>query len=348
MNHWDMDLAMPPETLGLKREETELSTSLSLSLLPLPHLNGCESIESTWSDTSPTGMSDSLLSLDFDPNHELCSSVHGSEAFLNSGSLSEQSPQLVTPTDSVHSTLFSPLTGALFTAENAQETAAPPRKRSCNESEHVGMSFPGGMGDFTLFPKEDEPWAKSSLENKPQSAAVLDLLNTLNTPPAASPQQVMTASLPEIHSSPQEAGCTPATLSASVPSVAGGQSTRRRRRDADELLPIDAPIQPRTYHTESATSRRDSGSRASEGSPPCDVSDSPNLGMEGSQDLDPRSLKRLSNTLAARRSRHRKAEELKRLHDTIEELRKEAAAWKKRCEAAEKERDRAWMMNVPM
>ena len=69
--------------------------------------------------------------------------------------------------------------------------------------------------------------------------------------------------------------------------------------------------------------------------------------MDG-QEMDARSLKRLSNTLAARRSRHRKAEELKRLHDTIETLQNEVAMWKQRCERAEAERDRACIATAAM
>ena len=38
------------------------------------------------------------------------------------------------------------------------------------------------------------------------------------------------------------------------------------------------------------------------------------------REKDPRVAKRLSNTLAARRSRHRKAEELRLLHEKIEAL----------------------------
>ena len=66
----------------------------------------------------------------------------------------------------------------------------------------------------------------------------------------------------------------------------------------------------------------------------------PTLPSAENQDLDARALKRLSNTIAARRSRHRKAEELKRLYDMIEQLEKQVGVWKGRCEAAEQERDR--------
>lgn len=343
---FDTPASLAPQALGLKTEDTELSTSLSL--FPITHLNGCENLESTWSDDSP-GMSESLLSLDFDSANELGSSA------LQSGSFSDPSPTLVTPTDPAHQTLFSPLSGDMFAPESrtgsCQDVSAPVSKRACLELDKTSMSFPGTMADFTLFPKEDEkrmPSAthSSSLNQHAQSADVLNLLNTLNAPMREANEQqlgdkqepVMTASLPEISNIHKSPG---------VPT----RGTRRRRRDADELLPIDAPIQPRTYHTESATSRRDSTGSKSRSTSPREAQDSPrtpSVLLENNPDMDARSLKRLSNTLAARRSRHRKAEELKKLYDTIEELRQEAAMWKKRCEDAERQRDQRWLSTPSM
>lgn len=334
-----MTSSLTPQALGLKTEDPELPTDLPL--LPLPHLNGCESIESNWSDDSP-GMSDSLLSLDFNSANELGSSV------LNSGSFSEASPQLVTPSSSMNQTLFSPLNGDMFSTDIKPSMPEHefPQKRPCLERDRTSFSFTGPMMDFTLFPKEDEvnsvetPGASATLENTAQSSDVLHLLNTLNatkeqsTRSEAEPEALMTASLPAINNT-MSSGCHT-------------RGTRRRRRDADELLPIDAPIQPRTYHTESATSRRDScGSVKSSSVSPREGQNSPkapSTQSENNQEMDARSLKRLSNTLAARRSRHRKAEELKKLHDTIEGLQKEVAMWKKRCEDAERQRDQSWLM----
>lgn len=106
----------------------------------------------------------------------------------------------------------------------------------------------------------------------------------------------------------------------------------KRRLDSTDLLPLDAPIQKRTYYTVSATSRRDTAAEVDE------------FAEEEAairREKDPRVAKRLSNTLAARRSRHRKAEELRLLHEKIEALTSEVESWKRRCELAEKERDDA-------
>lgn len=124
----------------------------------------------------------------------------------------------------------------------------------------------------------------------------------------------------------------PTNATPSTPSLEGPLRGTKRRLDSTDLLPIDAPIQSRTYKTPSATSRKDLTDKQSiEPSTP-DVSNA----------SDPLAAKRLSNTLAARRSRHRKAEELKQLHDTIEELTSEVEMWKRRCMRAEQERDQAF------
>ncbi|SPO24383.1 uncharacterized protein UTRI_03651 [Ustilago trichophora] len=111
----------------------------------------------------------------------------------------------------------------------------------------------------------------------------------------------------------------------------------KRRLDSTDLLPLDAPIQKRTYYTVSATSRRDTAASASS----AEVDEFAEEEAAIRREKDPRVAKRLSNTLAARRSRHRKAEELRLLHEKIEALTSEVESWKRRCELAEKERDEA-------
>ncbi|KAJ9479320.1 Fasciclin domain protein 3 [Pseudozyma hubeiensis] len=108
----------------------------------------------------------------------------------------------------------------------------------------------------------------------------------------------------------------------------------KRRMDSTDLLPLDAPIQKRTYYAVSATSRRDTA-------PTAEVDEFAEEEAAIRREKDPRVAKRLSNTLAARRSRHRKAEELRLLHEKIEALSGEVESWKRRCELAEKERDDA-------
>lgn len=343
-----------PSTLDsprLKAEKNELSTSFTFSHLPLAHHNDREKHEPDWDDTSP-GMSDSLLSLDFDSANEL-----GSSAL--SSTLSEASPQVITPRDSIaNTTLFSPLSDNMFTTENEstdQSMLPPAPKRFCSDQSLSTFPVPA-TADFTLFPREDEEGfstpmigTQSSLSTVSHSNDVLNLLNSLNVPGTViQPQSTnvgppLTASLSEISASP--------CLAQDVLTQCGtsaSRGARRKRRDADELLPIDAPIQPRTYHTESATSRRDAtDSMKSRNLSPRygqDLPMTPNHPTEGPHNTDARSLKRLSNTLAARRSRHRKAEELKKLYDTIEELKSEVAMWKKRCENAERQLDSPWLM----
>ncbi|UZJ52267.1 hypothetical protein CBS101457_001587 [Exobasidium rhododendri] len=104
----------------------------------------------------------------------------------------------------------------------------------------------------------------------------------------------------------------------------------KRRIGTSDLLPIDAPIQPRTYKTPSATSRKE-------------IAESSFAAEEAAiaAEKNPSLAKRLSNTLAARRSRHRKLEEKQAMLDEIEEEKANAEMWKKRCLRSEEELDRA-------
>jgi hypothetical protein len=134
----------------------------------------------------------------------------------------------------------------------------------------------------------------------------------------------------------------------------------KRRATADELLPLDAPIQARHYASPSSTSRkaikalparkRRAAAAAAASGASTPVAEATPASPEGDCEAsfalaeakiaatrDPVAAKRLSNTLAARRSRHRKAEELKTLHDTIAALKEECEGWKRRCLALEAE-----------
>lgn len=259
--------------------------------------------------------------------------------------------------------------------DSEQDAPSPKRMRMDAEMPAPGMSqsLPSVLRhDFTLFPGDDEVHvpSKHDLYMNSKADKVMSLLDTLN----GSPMQLRSGSLDSALSEPKTApptlmekmptsvpasalpsppitgpSVTPASITApasSSTSMGGTKSfrgTRRRRRDVDELLPLDAPIQLRMYHTESATSRRDSKDHSSSGEASPNNGNplaTPTLPSAENQGVDARALKRLSNTIAARRSRHRKAEELKRLYDMIEQLEKEVGVWKGRCEAAEQERDR--------
>ncbi|KAH8834932.1 hypothetical protein DL96DRAFT_1572298 [Flagelloscypha sp. PMI_526] len=103
----------------------------------------------------------------------------------------------------------------------------------------------------------------------------------------------------------------------SVPVVASGSSSSssssptatytRPVPPPRPTIPLDAPVQPRRYLAPSATSRKDS--------PPSLKRKAGE--MDDADEMDEIAKKRLQNTMAARRSRDRKRNELKELRDTI-------------------------------
>ena len=344
-------------------------------LLPLFPLSGPEhhgSIQSEWSESTSPSLADSLFSLDFDSEDTMGTTLYNSD-LLSDSSVSP----VTTPKETTASRLFAPVDAVMFPHQDTEQDVPPPKRMRMDDempAPSMFQSLPSVLRhDFTLFPGDDElhvPIKQDLDMTNPKAEKVMSLLDTLN----GSPTQLRSGSLDSTLSEPKMAppalmektptsvpasvlpsppvtglAVTPASINApalSSTSMGGTKSfrgTRRRRRDVDELLPLDAPIQPRMYHTESATSRRDSKDHSSSG----EVSPkngnplaTPILPSAENQDVDARALKRLSNTIAARRSRHRKAEELKRLYDMIEQLEKEVGVWKGRCEAAEQERDR--------
>lgn len=350
-------------------------------LLPLFPLSGPEhpgSIQSEWSESTSPSLADSLLSLDFDSADTMGTTLYNSD-LLSDSSVSP----VTTPKEATASRLFAPVDAVMFPSQDSEQDApSPKRMRMDAEMPAPGMSqsLPSVLRhDFTLFPGDDEVHvpSKHDLYMNSKADKVMSLLDTLNGSPMQQPSvsmQLRSGSLDSALSEPKTApptlmekmptsvpasalpsppitgpSVTPASITApasSSTSMGGTKSfrgTRRRRRDVDELLPLDAPIQPRMYHTESATSRRDSKDHSSSGEASPNNGNplaTPTLPSAENQGVDARALKRLSNTIAARRSRHRKAEELKRLYDMIEQLEKEVGVWKGRCEAAEQERDR--------
>lgn len=159
-------------------------------------------------------------------------------------------------------------------------------------------------------------------------------------PTPAAPATASTASAPALAPAPSSSTSSPPALDRRTSSSSSTKTTTtesrgtKRRLESSDLLPLDAPIQKRTYYTVSATSRRDTA-------PAAQVDEFAAEEEAIRREKDPRVAKRLSNTLAARRSRHRKAEELRLLHEKIEALTSEVESWKRRCELAEKERDDA-------
>jgi len=106
----------------------------------------------------------------------------------------------------------------------------------------------------------------------------------------------------------------------------------RRNITAAELVPLDAPTQPRSYLTPSTTSRKDLPSaflaRTSRKRAASVVDDEEDL-------LVAIETKRRQNTIAARRSRQRKLEHTRQLEELNTALQEECASWKERALAAE-------------
>ncbi|CEH18379.1 Basic-leucine zipper domain [Ceraceosorus bombacis] len=195
--------------------------------------------------------------------------------------------------------------------------------------------------DFTLFPESEasatSPSRRSQMAfSRETEDPALKLLRALSSSalPTVSPE-ASAAAAPTACASPQEISLdrsrsTPTpevsfnqlASSSSTSGREGSASERRgvKRRSQAELLPMDAPIQPRKYSAPSATSRRDAF-----------LEEEAAIAAE----TDAVKAKRMSNTLSARRSRLRKQQEQQAFTDRITELEEEVAMWKRRCLAAE-------------
>ena len=271
-------------------------------LLPLFPLSGPEhheSIQSEWSESTSPSLADSLLSLDFDSADTMGTTLYNSDLLSDSSVSPVTTPKettasrLFAPVDAV---MFPH-------QDTELDVPSPKRMRMDAEMPAPGMfqSLLSVLRhDFTLFPGDDELHVPSKQDldmTNPKAEKVMSLLDTLNGSPTQQPSvstQLRSGSLDSTLSEPKTAppalmektptsmpasvlpsppitglAVTPASISApalSTTSMGGTKSfrgTRRRRRDVDELLPLDAPIQPRMYHTESATSRRDSKDHSS-------------------------------------------------------------------------------------
>ncbi|EMD31369.1 hypothetical protein CERSUDRAFT_119761 [Gelatoporia subvermispora B] len=132
-----------------------------------------------------------------------------------------------------------------------------------------------------------------------------------------------------------------------------GQSLRRTARSRtrvtpDALIPLDAPIQPRSYAAPSSTSENPvtnilNANRIAQYQATSDKSASgSSTAAPNSIDLDAIEAKRRQNTLAARRSRKRKMEYQQQLESDLERARADMEMWRSRALTLEnelKERD---------
>lgn len=149
---------------------------------------------------------------------------------------------------------------------------------------------------------------------------------------AVSPAQLSPASTPALPSmvptkqfKQEDAPSPPSSIQGSVAPTSAPYSTKRKRcaREASDLLDLDAPVQKRTYRAPSATSRKELPPQPDEGGE-----------VDGVQAL---LAKRHKNTMAARQSRRRKAEELESLQSDNAQLAALNAELERRLQDAETE-----------
>jgi len=114
----------------------------------------------------------------------------------------------------------------------------------------------------------------------------------------------------------------------SLPRSSNVPNGTRKNVTPDSLVPLDAPVQPRKYLTDSATSRKDETARKRARSEAFD--DDEEDGSSKGSELDAIAAKRLQNTLAARRSRKRKLEYQRELETALDQVRAEKEQWRAR------------------
>ncbi|KAF5332455.1 hypothetical protein D9611_005355 [Ephemerocybe angulata] len=115
------------------------------------------------------------------------------------------------------------------------------------------------------------------------------------------------------------------------------RSGSSRRMSPDDLMPHDAPTQPRRYLTSSATSKKEIPSYYTKRPSYSRVSDEEEDELAGEEPLGPNATdqdkiewKRRQNTLAARRSRKRKLMQQQQLEQAVEDLTREKEIWRTR------------------
>ncbi|PPQ76632.1 hypothetical protein CVT24_012099 [Panaeolus cyanescens] len=147
---------------------------------------------------------------------------------------------------------------------------------------------------------------------------------------------------------PESAPAPTATVPSTITTAAETATSTRRRSNAtgirkgitpDALLDEDAPTQPRKYTTPSSTSRKEvpavfarKRARSTAFGDEDDELSSPNPMPLNPTEKDLIEMKRRQNTVAARRSRKRKLEQMLALETRVQELEKERDMWKSRAE----------------
>ena len=197
------------------------------------------------------------------------------------------------------------------------------------DTDDFGLSGMPLFADALSYDRTLDP-IKTAPQNVMQHA-MFDGLYTMSSPdtPALDPAS--------IHASPSLAD-TPALTPSTPGSRRKNAPTGTRKNLAPEdLVPFDAPIQPRKYLTPSATSRKEVPAVFAKKTAPKrgrsvafgDIEDEDEEDMAG-VDMDAIEAKRRQNTLAARRSRKRKLEYQRELEATVEKEKEEKDQWKTR------------------
>jgi hypothetical protein len=210
------------------------------------------------------------------------------------------------------------------------------------------MDFEVSFGDMPLF--DDMP-----LFNDAATSAYKQPVAVKTAPQVVPPtgfENLLTLSPDTPALDPSSLQTSPAIVDGSSfnnsepPSAVGPNSSRRKpgptgtRKNVtpETLIPLDAPIQTRNYLTPSATSRKDvpatfarKRSRASAG---LDDEPMPQVPLDATEE-EAIKIKRLQNTLAARRSRKRKLEYQKQLEDELDGEREQKDGWRARAKMLE-------------
>ncbi|KAL0567852.1 hypothetical protein V5O48_014147 [Marasmius crinis-equi] len=129
------------------------------------------------------------------------------------------------------------------------------------------------------------------------------------------------------------------TANTSFPSTSqpSPKGVGRARRSPDNLLGLDAPVQPRHYTTPSATSRKEIPSFYLKRRPQLQIPEDEDDELteelpSNATDQEKIEFRRHRNTLAARRSRRRKQAYQQDLEESVERLKIERQKWKTRAE----------------
>lgn len=215
--------------------------------------------------------------------------------------------------------------------------------------EYADMALFGGVDILDNNAKEQDAQSVAQELLKQLDMAGLQVISPF-TPMLDSFQQFSPYNAP-LHSfsapAPAPVPTVPTTTTAPAESSTTTTSTRRRSQATgirkgitpDALLDEEAPTQPRKYTTPSTTSRKEvpavfarKRARSAAFGDEEDELSSPSSMPLNPTEKDLIEMKRRQNTVAARRSRKRKLEQLLSLETRVQELEKERDMWKSRAE----------------